>query len=167
MLWTLNKMAKPRGAPSAVLWVLFLFLASSAKAQWVSLGVFRWGLCSWISILCFFRRSLEFFDLLPEDPKLYDKMRPPKKDGQATIVYFHVTVMGLDSIDETSMVCSSYWNFPGSFFSFLEVFQCFSNCSIQFYELDVKSFWIVSFMELQSIIFVFIRNLIHVKHFWR
>ncbi|KYN03006.1 Glycine receptor subunit alpha-3, partial [Cyphomyrmex costatus] len=49
------------------------------------------------------RRSLEFFDLLPEDPKLYDKMRPPKKDGQATVVYFHVTVMGLDSIDENSM----------------------------------------------------------------
>lgn len=52
----------------------------------------------------FRRRSLEFYDLLPEDPKLYDKMRPPKKDGQATVVYFHVTVMGLDSIDETSMV---------------------------------------------------------------
>ncbi|XP_057324032.1 glycine receptor subunit alpha-2 isoform X2 [Microplitis mediator] len=48
-------------------------------------------------------KSLEFYDLLPEDPKLYDKMRPPKKDGQATTVYFHVTVMGLDSIDETSM----------------------------------------------------------------
>lgn len=47
---------------------------------------------------------MEFYDLLPEDPKLYDKMRPPKKDGQATVVYFHVTVMGLDSIDETSMV---------------------------------------------------------------
>lgn len=30
-------------------------------------------------------------------------MRPPKKDGQATTVFFHVTVMGLDSIDETSM----------------------------------------------------------------
>ncbi|CAD1475745.1 unnamed protein product, partial [Heterotrigona itama] len=52
-------------------------------------------------------RSLEFFDLLPEDPKLYDKMRPPKKDGQATVVYFHVTVMGLDSIDETSMIIGS------------------------------------------------------------
>ncbi|XP_077261232.1 glycine receptor ora transientless isoform X3 [Temnothorax americanus] len=49
------------------------------------------------------QKSLEFFDLLPEDPKLYDKMRPPKKDGQATVVYFHVTVMGLDSIDENSM----------------------------------------------------------------
>ncbi|XP_015112340.1 glycine receptor subunit alpha-3 isoform X1 [Diachasma alloeum] len=48
-------------------------------------------------------QSLEFHELLPEDPKLYDKMRPPKKDGQATVVYFHVTVMGLDSIDETSM----------------------------------------------------------------
>jgi len=31
-------------------------------------------------------------------------MRPPKKDGQPTVVYFHVTVMGLDSIDENSMV---------------------------------------------------------------
>lgn len=30
-------------------------------------------------------------------------MRPPKKEGQPTIVYFHVTVMGLDSIDENSM----------------------------------------------------------------
>ncbi|XP_044730174.1 glycine receptor subunit alpha-3 [Chrysoperla carnea] len=47
--------------------------------------------------------SLTFGDLLPEDPKSYDKMRPPKKVGQPTIVYFHVTVMGLDSIDETSM----------------------------------------------------------------
>ncbi|XP_044016751.1 glycine receptor subunit alpha-2 isoform X2 [Aphidius gifuensis] len=47
--------------------------------------------------------SLEFFELLPEDPKLYDKMRPPKKDGQPTTVHFHVTVMGLDSIDENSM----------------------------------------------------------------
>lgn len=45
-----------------------------------------------------------FSELLPEDPKLYDKMRPPKKDGNPTTVYFHVTVMGLDSIDENSMV---------------------------------------------------------------
>lgn len=51
---------------------------------------------------------MEFFDLLPEDPKLYDKMRPPKKDGQATVVYFHVTVMGLDSIDENSMVSCEF-----------------------------------------------------------
>ncbi|CAG9805546.1 unnamed protein product [Chironomus riparius] len=50
-----------------------------------------------------YQTSLTFNDLLPEDPKTYDKMRPPKKDGQATTVFFHVTVMGLDSIDETSM----------------------------------------------------------------
>lgn len=56
----------------------------------------------------FCRKSLEFFDLLPEDPKLYDKMRPPKKDGQPTVVYFHVTVMGLDSIDENSMVNANF-----------------------------------------------------------
>lgn len=49
------------------------------------------------------RTSLTFNDILPEDPKLYDKMRPPKKEGQPTIVFFHVTVMGLDSIDENSM----------------------------------------------------------------
>ncbi|XP_059615585.1 glycine receptor subunit alpha-4-like [Phlebotomus argentipes] len=47
--------------------------------------------------------SLTFNDILPEDHKSYDKMRPPKKEGQPTTVFFHVTVMGLDSIDETSM----------------------------------------------------------------
>ncbi|XP_037038790.1 glycine receptor subunit alpha-3 isoform X1 [Bradysia coprophila] len=50
-----------------------------------------------------FQTGLSFRQLLPEDTSQYDKMRPPKKEGQPTIVYFHVTVMGLDSIDETSM----------------------------------------------------------------
>lgn len=50
------------------------------------------------------RAGLTFEDLLPEEKSSYDKMRPPKKDGKPTIVYFHVTVMGLDSIDEGSMV---------------------------------------------------------------
>lgn len=50
------------------------------------------------------RTGLLFTDILPENAKSYDKMRPPKKDGAATTVFFHVTVMGLDSIDETSMV---------------------------------------------------------------
>lgn len=40
-----------------------------------------------------FRTSLTFADILPADPKTYDKMRPPNKDGP-TSVYFHVTVMG-------------------------------------------------------------------------
>lgn len=31
-------------------------------------------------------------------------MRPPKKEGNPTTVFFHVTVMGLDSIDENAMV---------------------------------------------------------------
>lgn len=48
--------------------------------------------------------GLTIRDILPEDSSKYDKMRPPKKDGNPTIVYFHVTVMGLDSIDENSMV---------------------------------------------------------------
>jgi hypothetical protein len=54
---------------------------------------------------------LEFRDILPEDAKQYDKMRPPKKDGMATKVHFHVTVMGLDSIDENAMVISTILNF--------------------------------------------------------
>ncbi|XP_050707045.1 glycine receptor subunit alpha-4-like [Eriocheir sinensis] len=44
-----------------------------------------------------------FNDLLPENPRDYDKMRPPKKQGRPTNVYFHVTVMGIDSINENSM----------------------------------------------------------------
>lgn len=54
-----------------------------------------------------FRTGLSFRQLLPEDTSHYDKMRPPKIEGQPTIVHFHVTVMGLDSIDETSMVSLS------------------------------------------------------------
>lgn len=55
------------------------------------------------------RTGWQFEDILPENAKSYDKMRPPKKDGQATTVFFHVTVMGLDSIDETSMVWIFCW----------------------------------------------------------
>jgi hypothetical protein len=54
--------------------------------------------------------GLTINDIMPENPKLYDKMRPPKREGQPTTVYFHVTVMGLDSIDETSMVSLIMWN---------------------------------------------------------
>nr|XP_053651940.1 glycine receptor subunit alpha-2-like [Cherax quadricarinatus] len=46
---------------------------------------------------------LEISDILPEDTKSYDKMRPPQSQGNPTVVYFHVTVMSLDSIDESSM----------------------------------------------------------------
>lgn len=57
---------------------------------------------------------------MPEDIRLYDKMRPPKKEGQPTTVFFHVTVMGLDSIDETSMVCCFFFlNNFNYFFLFL------------------------------------------------
>lgn len=55
---------------------------------------------SWV----IFSTGLTIRDILPGDPSKYDKMRPPKRDGNPTIVYFHVTVMGLDSIDENSMV---------------------------------------------------------------
>lgn len=58
-----------------------------------------------------FSTRLTFNDILPEDPRLYDKMRPPKKDNGPTVVYFHVTVMGLDSIDENAMVKILIFNF--------------------------------------------------------
>ncbi|XP_047476004.1 LOW QUALITY PROTEIN: uncharacterized protein LOC125029867 [Penaeus chinensis] len=47
--------------------------------------------------------GLVLHDILPRDLKQYDKNRPPKYEGHATIVYFHVTVLSVDSIDEESM----------------------------------------------------------------
>merc|ERR1712038_1932715 len=46
-------------------------------------------------------KPLKFDDIV--DKKTYDKMRPPKPEGRATMVSFHVTVMSLDTIDEGSM----------------------------------------------------------------
>jgi hypothetical protein len=48
--------------------------------------------------------SLSLRDILPINPKHYDKNRAPKFQGKPTIVYFHVTVLSLDSINEESMV---------------------------------------------------------------
>ena len=48
--------------------------------------------------------SLAIEDILPLNPKLYDKNRPPKNRNKPTVVYFHVTVLSLDSINEESMV---------------------------------------------------------------
>lgn len=48
--------------------------------------------------------SLSLRDILPLNPKHYDKNRAPKLQGQPTVVYFHVTVLSLDSINEESMV---------------------------------------------------------------
>lgn len=51
-----------------------------------------------------YETSLSLTDILPINPKNYDKNRAPKVQGQPTIVYFHVTVLSLDSINEESMV---------------------------------------------------------------
>lgn len=53
--------------------------------------------------------ALSLTDILPINPKNYDKHRAPKYLGQPTIVYFHVTVLSIDSINEESMV--SFINF--------------------------------------------------------
>jgi len=50
---------------------------------------------------------LELIDILPEDNSSYDKMRPPKLNGQPAKVFNHFTIMGLDSINENSMVIIS------------------------------------------------------------
>ncbi|XP_045107792.1 glycine receptor subunit alpha-4-like isoform X2 [Portunus trituberculatus] len=46
---------------------------------------------------------LEFEDIMPDNPRDYDKMAPPKGGDDPTTVLVHVTVMSLDSIDESSM----------------------------------------------------------------
>ena len=43
-------------------------------------------------------------DLLPKDQMTYDKNRPPKYHGRPTVVYYHVTVLSIDTINEESMV---------------------------------------------------------------
>ena len=47
--------------------------------------------------------AMELSDILP-DRFNYDKMRPPRLEGQPAKVFNHLTVMGLDSINENSMV---------------------------------------------------------------
>jgi len=51
-----------------------------------------------------YESSLSLPDILPIPSKTYDKNRAPKLLGQPTVVYFHVTVLSLDSINEESMV---------------------------------------------------------------
>lgn len=48
-------------------------------------------------------QSLELADILPVKARSYDKNRAPKMLGQPTVVYFHVTVLSIDSINEESM----------------------------------------------------------------
>uniref|UniRef100_A0A8D9AXL9 Uncharacterized protein n=1 Tax=Cacopsylla melanoneura TaxID=428564 RepID=A0A8D9AXL9_9HEMI len=52
--------------------------------------------------------SLSLNDILPKNPNQYDKNRAPKIRGQPTTVYFHVTVLSLDSINEESMINISF-----------------------------------------------------------
>lgn len=51
-----------------------------------------------------YESSLSLPDILPIPSKNYDKNRAPKLLGQPTVVYFHVTVLSLDSINEESML---------------------------------------------------------------
>ena len=51
-----------------------------------------------------YESSLMLSDILPINEKSYDKNRAPKYFGQPTVVYFHVTVLSIDTINEESMV---------------------------------------------------------------
>jgi len=51
----------------------------------------------------YYDAPLQLSDIMPQNRKHYDKMRPPKYKANATEVVFHVTVMSLDTIDESSM----------------------------------------------------------------
>lgn len=51
---------------------------------------------------------MELSDILP-DRFNYDKMRPPRLEGQPAKVFNHLTVMGLDSINENSMVSQIFF----------------------------------------------------------
>lgn len=66
-----------------------------------------------------YESSLSLPDILPIPSKTYDKNRAPKLLGQPTVVYFHVTVLSLDSINEESMVCLGCLGTP---FVYLKVF---------------------------------------------
>jgi hypothetical protein len=55
--------------------------------------------------------SLSLRDILPTNTKHYDKNRAPKFQGKPTRVYFHITVLSLDSINEESMVSAVAFNF--------------------------------------------------------
>ncbi|KAH8367485.1 hypothetical protein KR200_011804 [Drosophila serrata] len=68
-----------------------------------------------------YESSLSLPDILPIPSKTYDKNRAPKLLGQPTVVYFHVTVLSLDSINEESMVGNFIWThrYPKAIWLFL------------------------------------------------
>ncbi|XP_066980949.1 glycine receptor subunit alpha-4-like [Macrobrachium rosenbergii] len=85
---------------------------------------------------------LSFKDLMPENPKDYDKMRPPKKQGKPTRVFFHVTVMGIDSINENSMTYVADIFFAQSWKDHRLRFPDNMNSSYRLLEVDwLKDMW--------------------------
>ncbi|XP_022243159.1 gamma-aminobutyric acid receptor subunit alpha-5-like [Limulus polyphemus] len=49
------------------------------------------------------QENLDLDGILPENPRDYDRLQPPKENGESTIVRFHITVLSLDTVDEESM----------------------------------------------------------------
>ncbi|XP_045111257.1 glycine receptor subunit alpha-2-like isoform X2 [Portunus trituberculatus] len=48
------------------------------------------------------RAACERLGLSEVIPEHYDRLAPPKEDGKPTFVYFHVTIMSIDSISESA-----------------------------------------------------------------
>ncbi len=57
--------------------------------------------------ICRSEQTVTLSALLPHDPTTYDKNRPPKYHGRPTVVYYHITVLSIDTINEESMVTRS------------------------------------------------------------
>lgn len=62
--------------------------------------------------------SLSLSDIMPKHSRLYDKNRAPKLLGQPTVVYFHVTILSLDSINEESMASGDSFLCMRQFFTY-------------------------------------------------
>lgn len=91
-------------------------------------------------------QSLELADILPIKARSYDKNRAPKLLGQPTVVYFHVTVLSIDSINEESMtyvtdifLAQRYLLFRSLKSFFLQRLKFILNCKIFMNEINFST----------------------------
>lgn len=84
--------------------VVLFFLQQNNQLSWTTVYAFSRNATESAELMTNYESSLSLSDILPIPPRQYDKNRAPKLLGQPTVVYFHVTVLSLDSINEESMV---------------------------------------------------------------
>lgn len=91
--------------------VVLFYLQQNNQLSWTAVYAFSRNATESAELMTNYESSLSLSDILPIPPRQYDKNRAPKLLGQPTVVYFHVTVLSLDSINEESMVTIPTWNF--------------------------------------------------------